>query len=211
MSGLPFVIAPRQHQSKRVGTLDSGILEIPILGGLTVAESATISELLATDTSTFVQGAQLSDAIAQAEGISQAEAFAIIEQVVVGASLEADAERIRLKYADRLNQLAKLYSSAGQRNIEASVTAVLRNRLNLPDWSVADTRKLPRVLLTDIWQLIQQEMTAENLPANRPTDDDLKKQPSANGNNRKRTGAPSSGDSVMPTQASSAEVVLAVS
>ena len=211
MTILPFAIAPRKHQSRRVGTLDSGILDIPILGGLTVAESSTVTELLATDASAFVQGAKLADAIAQTEEISQPEAFAIIEQVIVGAELEERAQQIRLRYADKIEAIARIYASAGQRNIEASVTAVLRCRLQLHEWTLEDTQRLPRVLLTDIWQLIMDEQAAENMPANRPSDDDLKKQPPANGNSRKRTGPPSSGDSAMPTQVPSVETPLLAS
>lgn len=200
MSSLPFLVAPRQHQARRVGTLDSGILEIPILGGLTVAESATIAELLAGDINVFVQGAQLADAMAQAEEISQAEAFAIVEQVMSGTKLDGKAEEIRVRYAERLEALAKVYAATGQRNIEANVTAVLRHRLALPDWSVEDTRKLPRVLLQDIWQLVVDEQTAENLPANRPSDDDLKKQLPVSGKRRAQTGKPSSGGFATATQ-----------
>lgn len=200
MSSLPFLVAPRQHQARRVGTLDSGILEIPILGGLTVAESATVAELLAGDINVFVQGAQLADAMAQAEEISQAEAFAIVEQVMSGIKLDGKAEEIRIRYAERLEALAKVYAATGQRNIEANVTAVLRHRLELPNWGVEDTRKLPRVLLQDIWQLVVEEQNAENLPTNRPTDDDLKKQPPVSGSSRKRTGKPSSGGFATATQ-----------
>jgi hypothetical protein len=197
MSTLPFLVAPRQHQARRVGTLDSGILEIPILGGLTVAESATIAELLASDINVFVQGAQLADAMAQAEEISQAEAFAIVEHVMSGTKLDGKAEEIRVRYAERLEALAKVYAATGDRNIRANVTAVIRHRLGPVDWEMPDD--FPRVLLQDIWQLVVDEQTAENLPANRPTDDDLKKQLPVSGKRRAQTGKPSTGGCAMPT------------
>lgn len=211
MFDLPFAVAPRQHPPRRVGTLDSGVLDVPVLGGLTVDESTTITELLSDDVSAFVQGAQLADAIAQAEEISQPEAFAIIEDVMAGKRLEGQAEAIRLRYANRLEALATVYASAGQRNIEASVTAIIRHRLERPEWSLEATRKLPRVLLQGIWQLIMDEQTAESLPANKPTDDDLKKQRPERGSSRKRTGRGSSGGFATATQDSSAEQLSAVS
>lgn len=211
MSSLPFAVQPRQHPPRRVGTLDSGILEIPIRGGLTVAESATISELLADDINVFVLAAQLADAIAKENDISQPEAFAIVEQVMAGAKLEGKAEEIRLAYAERLEALAQQYAATGQRNIEASVTAILRHRLDLLDWSMADTKAMPRVLLTDIWQLIVDEQAAESLPVNRPTDDDLKKQRPVSGKRREQTGPASSGACAMPTQEPSPETASAVS
>lgn len=191
MLDLPYAVVPRQHPPRRVGTLDSGILEIPVLGGLTVDESTTITELLADDVSAFVQGAQLADAIAQAEQISQPEAFAIIEDVMAGKRLEGQAEAIRLRYAERLEGLATVYAGAGERNIRASVTAIVRHRLDMPGWVMPEG--FPRVLLQDIWQLVMDEQAAERLPANKPTDDDLKKQPPVSGKRRERTGRASSG------------------
>lgn len=198
MLDLPYAVAPRQHPPRRVGTLDSGILEIPVLGGLTVDESTTITELLADDVSAFVQGAQLADAIAQAEQISQPEAFAIIEDVMAGKRLEGKAEAIRLRYAERLEGLATVYAGAGERNIRASVTAIIRWRLDRPGWVMPP--KFPRVLLQDIWQLVMDEQAAERLPANKPTDDDLKKQPPVSGKRRERTGKASSGGFATDTQ-----------
>jgi hypothetical protein len=211
MQSLPFLVQPRQHPPRRVGTLDSGILEIPVLGGLTVEESNTITQLLADDVSAFVLGAQLADAIAQAEGVSQPEAFAIIERVMSGIKLDGKAEEIRVRYAERLEALSAIYAGAGQRNIEASITAIIRHRLDRPEWGLAQTKALPRVLLQDIWQLIVDEQAAENLPANRPTDEELKKQRPVSGSRRTQTGKASSGGFAMPTLAPSAETALAES
>lgn len=209
MIDIPWAVAPRQNPPRRVGTLDSGILEIPVLGGLTVDESRAIAELTAEDVSAFVLGAELADVIAQAEEISQVEAFAIIEQAMTGAVLEGKAEEIRLRYAKRLEAVTLAYSRTGQRNIEASVTAIMRERLGLTDWVLPPT--FPRVLLNDIWQLIQDEQAAESLPANRPTEDDLKKRPPANGRRRAPTGPPSSGACAMPSPDSSSEPATAES
>lgn len=208
---LPYRTPPRQHPPRLVGTLDSGTLEIPVLGGLTVDEADTIAELLAQDQSAFVRGAKLADAIATEEGIELAEAFSIIERAITGGTLEADAEAIRLRHAERIEQVVHVYQAAGQRNMEASVTAIIRHRLEQPDWSLEQTRKLPRILLQDIWQLIQDEQAAENLPENRPTDDELKKQPLASGKGRKPTGAASSGVCAMPSPAPSTATPSAVS
>jgi hypothetical protein len=211
MQSLPFLVQPRQHPPRRVGTLDSGILEIPVLGGLTVEESNTITQLLADDVSAFVLGAQLADAIAQAEDVSQPEAFAIIERVMSGIKLDGKAEEIRVRYAERLEGLSAIYAGAGQRNIEASITAIIRHRLDRPEWGLAQTKALPRVLLQDIWQLIVDEQAAENLPANRPTDEELKKQRPVSGSRRTQTGKASSGGFAMPTPAPSVEPASAES
>ena len=175
MTSLPFLTPPVAQEKRKCGNAASGVLEMPVLGGLTVGEAAVISDLLANEQSSFVKGAQISDAIAKAEGISISEAFNIIEKSITGQELEEEADEIR------------------QRNIESTVTALVRCRLDLPSWSVDDTRKMHRALYNDIWALAQDEQEAEDNPATPPTEEELGKQPAAAGRGRKRTGGESSG------------------
>lgn len=193
MPQLPFVQAPEAVSTRRLGTPASGILEMPVLGGLTVGESAVISELLAKEQSSFVKGAQIADAIAKAEEISISEAFNIIEGAISGRQLEERAEEIRTKHAEQIQEVAQVYASAGQRNMEATVTALIRCRCNLPDWSISDTRAMHRALFNAIWQLAQEESEAEAMPSEPPTEEELGKQPAAAGSAVKRTGRRSSG------------------
>jgi hypothetical protein len=165
---------------------------MPVLGGLTVGESAVISELLANEQSSFVKGAQIADAIAKAEEISISEAFNIIEGAISGRQLEERAEEIRTKHAALIQEVAQVYASAGQRNMEATVSALIKCRCNLPDWSVADTRQMHRALFNAIWQLAQEESDAEALPSEPPTEEELGKPPAADGAAAKRTGRRSS-------------------
>jgi hypothetical protein len=192
MPQLPFVQAPEAPTNRRLGTPASGILEMPVLGGLTVGESAVISELLANEQSSFVKGAQIADAIAKAEQISISEAFNIIEGAISGRQLEERAEEIRTKHAALIQEVAQVYASAGQRNMESTVTALIRCRCALPDWSVADTRQMHRALFNAIWQLAQEESDAEAMPSEPPTEEELGKPPAADGAAAKRTGRRSS-------------------
>ena len=193
MPTLPFVQAPEAPKTRRLGTPASGILEMPVLGGLTVGESATISELLATEQSSFVKGAQIADAIAKAEGISISEAFNIIEGAISGRPLEERAEEIRTKHAAQVQEVAQVYAAAGQKNMEASVTSLIRCRCSLPDWGIDDTRQMHRALFNAIWQLAQEETDAESLPSDPLTDEELGKPPAADGAATKRTGRKSFG------------------
>lgn len=193
MTSLPFLTPPVAQEKRKCGNAASGVLEMPVLGGLTVGEAAVISELLANEQSSFVKGAQISDAIAKAEGISISEAFNIIEKAITGQELEEKADEIRKRHAGRIEEVARVYMNAGQRNIESTVTALVRCRLDLPSWSVEDTRKMHRALYNDIWALAQDEQEAEDNPATPPTEEELGKQPAAAGRGRKRTGAASSG------------------
>lgn len=184
---LPFVTPPAPRTKRRIGNEQVGILEVEVRGGLTVGESATIAELLANEQSAFVRGAQIADGIASEEGISLAEAFAIVEKAISGQPLEEAADAIRLRHAARIDEIAKVYSLAGQLNMEASVTAVIRSRL-APEWALEDTRAMDRPLFDGIWKLVQEETAAEATPVEPPSAEDLGKPQPERGRGRKPTG-----------------------
>lgn len=184
---LPFVTPPAPTKTRRIGNEQCGIVEIEERGGLTVGESATISELLAGEQSAFVRGAQIADAIATEESISLSEAFSIIEKAISGQGLEDAADAIRLRHAARIDEVAKVYALAGQRNLEASVTAVIKSRLS-PEWTLDDTRAMPKPLFDGFWKLVQDESAAENNPAEPPSAEDLGKPQPERGKSRKPTG-----------------------
>lgn len=190
---LPFVQAPATPTVRRLGTAASGILEMPVYGGFTVGESATMSELLAQEQSAFVAGARIADAIAKAEGISISEAFSIIENAIGGKVLEEKAEAIRTRHAEEIRETARIYSSAGQKNMEYTVTALVRHRCGLNDWSVEDTQGMHRALFHAIWELAQDETEAENNPSTPPSDEELGKLQPERGSAPKPTGRKSSG------------------
>lgn len=192
MSKLPFVVAPRKPETRRVGNEVSGVLELPVLGGITVGEAAVTSELLAMEQSSFVTGARIADAIAKEESITLSEAFHIIESAVSGRELEPKAEEIRTKHAERIEEVARVYTAAGQRNMEATVTALLRCRLDLKDWSLEDTRTMSRKLFEDIWALAREEQDAEDISSAPVTEEELKKPQPAATTAVKRTGKKSS-------------------
>jgi hypothetical protein len=164
-------------------------LELPVLGGLTVGESAVITDLLASEQSSFVAGARIADLIAKTEKISLAEAFAIIEAAVSGNPLEEKADAIRIRHAKQIEEVARIYAGAGQRNMAATVTALIRCRLGMEDWSIEDTNQMHRALFNAIWELAQDEQAAEDQPAaERPDEETLGKPPAANGKGKKPTG-----------------------
>ena len=84
MTGLPYVIPPKAQPPRRIGNEASGILEVPVLGGLTVEEGDTVAELLTDAPSAFVAGAEVANAIAAAEGCSIEKAFQIVQRGIGG-------------------------------------------------------------------------------------------------------------------------------
>lgn len=170
------------------------MLEVEVRGGLTVAEAAEINTLQANEESSFAKGAQIADAIAKAEGITLVEAFQLIQDVVVGNELEDRAHELRVKYGQQIEEVARVYAAAGERTMRATVTAIIRCRLDQPDWTMEQTAQLPRALFEGLWTLAQDEIAAEGAESAPVSEDDLKKQPAAKGK-RAPTGNKSSGTS----------------
>jgi hypothetical protein len=190
---LPFVTAPAQRTTRRVGNEATGVLELEVRGGLTVAESDTIADLCTSEQSSLTAGAKLADAIATEEGISITEAFQIIENTIGGRTLEERAKAISLRHAERIEQVHRIYTAASRLSSEATVTALIRHRCALPQWSMDDTRGLVRPLFDDIWALALDEQEAEALPSSPPSEADLKKPQPETPPAPKRTGKASSG------------------
>jgi hypothetical protein len=191
---LPFITPPAAATKRRVGNERCGILELEVRGGLTVGESATIAELLAGEQSSFVRGAQIADAIAKEESLSLTEAFQIIESALSGQSLEPAAEAVRVKHADRIDEVGRVFALSSRRDREATVTALIRSRCDQPAWTLEDTQKLDQVLFDEIWLLAQEEQDAEDLPSTPASEADLKKPPQEDTTGKKRPGARFSGN-----------------
>lgn len=196
---LPFVVPPVAVTKRRIGNESSGIVEVEVRGGLTVAEAALISELQGEDESSFTRGAQIAQAIATAEGISLVEAFQVVQDAVVGRQLEPEAQELRLRHSAEIEQVARIYTASGEKTMRATVIALVRYRLGQADWGLAETESMPRALFMGLWDFAQEEIAAEASDSAPPTEDDLKKQPAVSGK-KASTGRRSSGTSATNSQ-----------
>lgn len=186
---LPFLTPPAAPKTRRIGTEASGIIEMAEYGGLLVGETSLVSELLASEQSTFVQGARIADAISKSEEISLTEAFNLVESSIRGIELEPKAEEIRIRHAAEIAQLAQLYTLSSTRNMAAMVTALIVIRLNQPQWTMADTASMHQALFKGIWKLAEDEQEAENQPTPPPPDEETLGKPLAGtGRSRKPIG-----------------------
>ena len=86
-----------------------------------------------------------------------------------------------------------MFRSAGQRTQQATVTALIRHRLNLPDWGLADTQGLHRTLFNELYRLAEEETITEDLPSKPRTEEELGKPQAGDGSPKRGTGRKSSG------------------
>jgi hypothetical protein len=184
---LPFVTPPSTRKTVKVGNEETGILEFEVRGGLTVGESAIITKFLGDQQKSLVYAAKVADSIATAESISLSEAYQLVQRAMNGDDLEEKEEEIRLKHQDKITDLLVKYAELGARNMIATVTAVIQNRLNMPDWTERDTAGMDKALFQGVWEFAMQEQDAEGGQEANPTEEELGK-PQRATRGRKSTG-----------------------
>jgi sulfur relay (sulfurtransferase) DsrC/TusE family protein len=176
----------------RCGNEQTGILEFPILGGLTVGESQIISQMSGSQESSLAESARLAQQIAKAESISLSEAFGVIEKALSGTLDDPKQIELVERHQDVVDKLRIFFAQQGVKTQAATVTALIRCRLNLPDWD--DMAHLPQALFDDIWDFAQSEQDQENQePAARPTEEELGKPQGASKNGKQLTTTASVG------------------
>ena len=187
---LPFAVQPVRRM-QRIGNEDSGIIELPICGGMLRKEREHIEALTRTDDSLFVLSARSAAKISEAEGISLSEA---VEALQGGGVASGPLMEIRLKHADELQVVINASMKENHRFKFATITAMMRVRGGMPDWAVEDWDGQPDVIIDGIYALAQMEMAAEPSPQQTPvTEELLGKQPPENSSTPRSTGKRASG------------------
>jgi hypothetical protein len=196
-SKIPFAVQPLNKGSRRLGNESTGIIEMPIRGGLTTGEDRVIAELLEDHEDLEKAEAELCDLIATSEGITLMEARQIILDRISKKEQPPTADAIAVKYAKAIGEHQSLTRKFGYMLIDATVTAMMRVRLGTKEWTMEDTQTgLDRMLYMAIWEFAQEETASERRgQSDKPvvSEDSLGK-PSAARPARKRTGKESIGN-----------------
>lgn len=211
---IPWQQAPEPTQTvKRIGTAATGILEVPILGGITTDEDTEYALLLADLPSALEAAARLAEAMHVQHSITRVEAYNVIQGHLAGIEPEAAAQELILQHAAEMEDIKRQWVREFQSRRIAAVTALLRVRLGATDETIATVRKRPRRLVEALYGIWQDEQAAEAVDPSPLTEDDVKKQPPETGPDPS-DGTPSSGScaigtqprlTVVPTAESSAE------
>ena len=175
---LPFVVAPAKREKKKLGNSVTGIVEVPVFGCLTVGEVVTLSELTAQNESAVVVVAKLAEKISIENEISLLEAFALVEDAAIGRDLEEKQDQIRIKYLAEIAEITRLYIEKGREKMIASVTTLIKHRLDRPSWTNKDTLKISQSMLDILFEFFEEEknqgIEVDHTP---PKEEDIKKPP----------------------------------
>jgi len=146
--GLPFVIEPKYEPIKdRIGTEESGIIEIERRGYLTVQEKAIVQGAMEGDT-TMTDMFMLCREIAQQEGLKP-------DRVFSDMSAPTQPEYF-MKYNDKISAVMVRLTEYQDRQRMIAATAMLICRIDR-DWSAEDTIALHPDLLDALYVLYMQE------------------------------------------------------
>ena len=211
---LPFITPPAPAEKRIIGNKKVGELEIEVFGGLTTAEMEMIEELASGSKSAHVAAAQLSKKISDAEVVettnekgekskkklSLVESYLIVNNAMFNKDQAPGGDVIALKYSSDIEEIMRILTMTGQRRIVASVTALIRCRLDRPNWTIEDTRKQPWELIQAIYDLIKEEQASEEEESvNPPTEQELGKQQPEQRKEKEQIGQESSTTSPTPT------------
>ena len=146
--GLPFVVQPRLEPIiERVGSEESGMIEIARKGYLTVAEKSII-EQATNDVSESGELIAAVKAIAKAEGMPVADVF---EQ------LQGEAgQDLLVKYSQEVAIAASAGQSQQTKIRVVAATALILCRID-PEWTVEQSMELHPDLLDGLYELYLDE------------------------------------------------------
>ena len=134
MAKLPFVVAPKIKTCKvRLGTEETGIIEIEKRGFLSVAEKSFVDSVL-QQSDGVTQIVKLASQIARERKISVETAYTQVVAVMSNEKQTKAQQEIAVKYADNISEIqSSMIESMGRKSI-ACATILIQTRIN-PEWT----------------------------------------------------------------------------
>lgn len=161
MSALPFVVQPkRQPIIERIGSEESGIVEIPRRGYLTTGERAFVQQIQQFDNGT-TEIVTVSRRVARAYGLGMDKAYNLVVQAISGAKIKdpKDQEvisKIELDFADDLTNVVKGLSSSAAREELVFAACLIKYRIN-PDYDITSINSLHPDIIEGLAVLYREE------------------------------------------------------
>ena len=175
---------------ERIGNEDSGIIELPVCGGLLRKEREIVDELTRSGESLYVVSARAAARISESEGISLSESLRVLQ----GGDQNESTGDIRLRHAELLRDVIAASMEESKLHKMATITAMMRVRGGVPDWQISDWDDQPDLIIDGVYALASVELAAEPIREQRmPSEEELGKPPAASGKTSHSTGKHASG------------------
>ena len=161
MAKLPFVVAPKIKTCKiRLGTEETGIIEIEKRGYLSVAEKSFVDSVL-QQSDGVTQIVKLASTISRNRKISVETAYTQVVAAISAESKTKAQQEIAAEYAGEISEIqAGMMESMSRKSI-ACTTILIQTRIN-PDWTIEDTMTLQPELLAEFNRFYDSEEAKED-------------------------------------------------
>lgn len=161
---LPFKTAPKA-QTAEVGSEKVGIIELPVLGDITVREQAWINENLA-EQSNFLEIARISNKIARAEKVDPIVAHNFLTKSIADSLGRQTSEMTKkeqswqVRYAREIESLSHYLLKNQWERQAVTAAALIRFRIEgMEDFGREDAMDLSQVLVQEIYGFAIMEQT----------------------------------------------------
>ena len=159
MATLPFVVQPRRKPIlERIGTEESGIIEVERRGYLTSGEKAFVQQVQQFDGGT-TEIVTLSRHVARRHSLGADKAYRLIAGIISNNVADEDADlciEIEKEFAEELTDVVKNLSASQVREDLVFACCILRYRVN-PDFEISDIHNLHPDLIGALATLYRDE------------------------------------------------------
>lgn len=157
---LPFVVQPRRKPVKvRIGSEDSGILEIEARGHLTVAEKFYVNQIVNGDkTVSLMIG--LSNKISKRLKKDAKEGYKILTDFLQNTGSNAHRDIIEEEFGGEVQELTGEITRISSMRELAQATIMMRSRID-PEWETDDTLELDTELIDALVKFYNEEERKE--------------------------------------------------
>lgn len=165
MKTLPFVVQPqRKFVKAKIGTPETGIIEIERRGYLTVSEKNFVDSVTqGTDGVTAI--VSLATRVSAKTKHTIDDSFNAVMKAVQGDLEDAFALRIKEEYTEEISSILSQMADSMQKRSLAATTILIQSRID-PEWTLEDTLNQDPALLLAFSEFYSEEeagVSAENL------------------------------------------------
>jgi hypothetical protein len=158
MATLPFVVQPRRQPIlERIGTEESGQIEVERRGYLTAGEKAFVQQVQQFDNGT-TEIVTVSRRVARKHGLGMDKAYNLVLAIISNATTEDQdlAGQIEEEFAEELTNVVKGLSAGQVREELVMAACLLKYRVN-PDFEISEIATIHPDLISGLAELYRDE------------------------------------------------------
>jgi hypothetical protein len=156
MGKLPFVVAPRLRPiTERIGSEESGIIEIERRGYLTSGEKNFVQQIIQQDQGTL-RLIDLARKVSREKGYDLQGAYELIISAITGAEKTEEAEVIQVEYSNDIQEAIKDITMSKSREDLVMAACLITNRID-PEFNINEVMEIHPDIISGLAILYREE------------------------------------------------------